>query len=148
MTNRAAAPAFGRGIELPFPLTPIDQGMSEQVVYALQPADSKTFTGRAYTRLMAAAEEQVSVKMYFVRFEPSARTFWHAHSGPQILVVVSGRCRYQIGDGPIRELGQGESVRFEPGVRHWHGAVEGEGTEHIAINLDPRATDWMEEVRL
>ncbi|HUE95023.1 MAG TPA: cupin domain-containing protein [Longimicrobiaceae bacterium] len=112
---------------------------------SLNPTDSSTFTGAAFSGLLAAAEREEFVKVYVVRFEPGARTFWHAHSGPQILVVTAGRCRYQRAGEEIRELRAGESVRFEPGVRHWHGAAEAEGTEHVAINLDARETDWQEE---
>lgn len=120
--------------------------MPGEIVLPLQPADPRTFSGTAAIRLMAGAEEEVPVKLYYVRFEPGARTFWHSHSGPQILVVTAGRCRYQRDGEPIRELGTGESVRFEPGVRHWHGAVEDQPAEHIAINLDVRETSWQEEV--
>lgn len=116
-----------------------------QFTAELQKADSSTFTGTAWTGLLAGAESREAVKLYFVRFEPGARTFWHVHSGPQIIVVTSGRCRFQLEGGPIEEIGAGESVRFEPGERHWHGAAADEGTEHIAINLDPRSTEWQEE---
>ena len=121
--------------------------MSE-LTLSLNRTDSSTFTGTAYSRLIASAQEEVPVKIYFVRFEPEARTFWHSHSGPQILVIASGRCRYQREGQSVREIGPGESVRFEPGERHWHGAAQETGTEHLAINLDPQETVWQEEVRL
>ena len=115
---------------------------------SLKATDSSTFSGAAFSGLLAAAENEEFVKLYVVRFEPGARTFWHAHSGPQILVVTSGRCRFQRDGEPVREIAAGESVRFAAGVRHWHGAAEDEGAEHIAINLDVRETDWQEEAVL
>jgi quercetin dioxygenase-like cupin family protein len=118
--------------------------MKKEIVLA--PADPSTFHGPAFSSLLAAAERDVPVKLYYVRFEPGARTNWHAHAGAQILVVVAGRCRYQIAEEAVREIGEGSSVRFEPGVRHWHGATEAEGVEHIAINLDARDTDWLDVV--
>jgi quercetin dioxygenase-like cupin family protein len=120
--------------------------MPEQIVLPLQDADPRTFTGTAYIRLMAAAERESRVKLYYVRFEPGARTHWHAHGGTQLLVVSAGRCRYQREGESVREADAGESVKFEPGIRHWHGAVEGESAEHIAVNLDTGETEWMEEV--
>lgn len=120
--------------------------MPGEIVLPLQAADPRTFSGTASIRMMAGAEGEVPVKLYYVRFEPGARTFWHSHSGTQILVVSAGRCRYQRDGEPIRELAAGESVQFEPGVRHWHGAVVDEAAEHIAINLDNRETSWQEEV--
>jgi quercetin dioxygenase-like cupin family protein len=120
--------------------------MPGEIVLPLQSADPRTFSGTASIRMMGGAEEEVPVKLYYVRFEPGARTFWHSHSGTQILVVTAGRCRYQRDGEPIREIAAGESVQFEPGVRHWHGAAEEQAAEHIAINLDNRETSWQEEV--
>lgn len=122
--------------------------MPENLVLSLNPTDTRTFTGEAYSGLLASAEREIPVKLYFVRFKAGARTFWHVHSGPQILVVTSGRCRYQRHGMPVQEIEAGQSVRFDPGERHWHGAAEDEGTEHVAINLDPRETEWQEEVLL
>jgi quercetin dioxygenase-like cupin family protein len=120
--------------------------MAESVTFELKVADPMTFYGVAATALLGAATNEVPIKVYFVRFEAGARTNWHSHSGPQILVVVTGRCRYQIAGEAVRELGLGESVRFEGGVRHWHGAVESEAAEHLAVNLDSRETSWLEPV--
>ena len=44
-------------------------------------------------RIIGAAAESEPLKLYYVRFEPRARTFWHAHQGTQILVATAGRCR-------------------------------------------------------
>jgi len=120
--------------------------MAQELVVPLLPADPRTFSGVAYSCMIAGAEREVPVKVYFVRFAPGARTNWHSHAGAQILIVSSGRCRYQTAGSPVREVGAGQSVRFEPGVRHWHGAAEGHAAEHLAINLDSRETRWQEQV--
>ena len=122
--------------------------MNHEINFSLTPADPRTFGGKAFTRIIAAADAEVPLKLYYVRFEPGARTFWHAHHGSQILVVTAGRCRYQRQGEDVNELAEGESVRIESGVRHWHGASEDEAAEHIAVNLDIRETDWFEEVVL
>lgn len=120
--------------------------MTPEISLPLKPADPKTFSGAAFSALIAGAEGDVPIKLYYVRFEPGARTNWHAHDGTQILIVSSGRCRYQRAGEAVREIGTGQSVRFEAGVRHWHGATDFEPAEHIAVNLDNRATDWLEAV--
>lgn len=118
----------------------------EEIAWPLAPADPKTFTGRAFSRLLAGADEEESIRLYFVRFEPGGRTHWHTHSGVQILLIVSGRCLYQREGEPVRAIGPGKSVRFQASERHWHGAGEGSGAEHIAINLENSRTEWMEPV--
>jgi quercetin dioxygenase-like cupin family protein len=120
--------------------------MSIDITWPLGAADPSNFTGTVFNRLVAAAERDAPIKLYYVHFEPGARTNWHTHSGPQILVVTSGRCRFQREGEPPREIVAGESVRFEPGIRHWHGAAFATAAEHIAINLDARETLWREPV--
>src|SRR5690606_2238203 len=114
--------------------------MPHEISLSLDAVDVRTFKGAAFSGLIAGADSEVPVKLYWVRFEAGARTNWHAHTGTQILVVVSGRCRFQRAGEPVREIGPGESVRFDAGARHWHGATETEAAEHIAINLDNRQT--------
>jgi quercetin dioxygenase-like cupin family protein len=112
----------------------------------LAPADPGTFTGSAFSALLGAAGHETAVRLYYVRFEPGARTHWHTHSGVQILVVRAGRCRYQREGDEVREAAAGESVRFEPGQRHWHGATASAAAEHVAVNLAVDATTWQEPV--
>lgn len=120
--------------------------MTREISIALAPADPETFAGPAHIHLMGAADEDVSVKIYYVRFEPGGRTNWHAHAGTQILVVREGRCRFQREGEPVRELTAGHSVRIEAHVRHWHGAAPDEAADHVALNLEIRETLWYEPV--
>ena len=106
-------------------------------------ADPRTFTGRARIKRMGGAGASPALKLYRVAFEPGARTHWHVHSGPQLLVVVEGRCLIQRWDGPIEEAGPGDVIHIAPGEKHWHGAGPETGTTHIAINVDAE-TRWLE----
>jgi quercetin dioxygenase-like cupin family protein len=116
--------------------------MTPDIPLSLAPADPRTFEGTAYRALLAKAEREVSLKLYYVRFEAAARTHWHAHEGVQVLVVTRGTCRYQREGEEQRTAGEGESVRFESGRVHWHGAGD-EPAEHVAMNLDVRETRWL-----
>ncbi|MXY17032.1 MAG: cupin domain-containing protein [Acidobacteria bacterium] len=94
---------------------------------------------------MHAVGGRPHVNAYRVSFEPGARTAWHTHSGPQLLLVVEGRCRLQKAGEPVREVEAGSVVCIEPGERHWHGASADVPMTHVALNLDA-ATTWMEKV--
>lgn len=122
--------------------------MTKSFEVPLSRADAKTFTGEAHSGLMGAAESEVPIKLYFVSFEPGSRTFWHAHSGGQILVVTEGTCLIQRWGREIEEVPAGQSVRFESDEKHWHGAPMDGSMTHIAINLEPSRTDWFEEAVL
>jgi quercetin dioxygenase-like cupin family protein len=83
-----------------------------------------------------------------VTFEPGARTAWHTHPLGQTLIITFGCGRVQREGGPIEEVRAGDTVRFPPGERHWHGASPTAAMSHIAIAeaLDGKVVDWMEKV--
>ena len=108
-----------------------------------EPADPGTFSGAARILRMGAAGTDPTVRLYRVAFEPGARTHWHVHSGPQLLVVVEGSCRIQRWDGPVEVSRAGDVVYIAPGEKHWHGAGRDGPVTHIAVNVDAETT-WME----
>jgi quercetin dioxygenase-like cupin family protein len=106
-------------------------------------ADPGTFTGTARILRMGAAGSGPNVRLYRVAFEPGARTHWHVHSGPQLLVVVEGSCLIQRWQGPVERARAGDVVHIAPGEKHWHGAGSDGPVTHVAINVDAETT-WME----
>ncbi len=107
--------------------------------------DPRTFTGDARLTRMTGVSDTPAVNAYRVAFKPSARTAWHTHSGPQLLVVLSGRCRVQRAGGPVEIAAAGDVVSIEPDERHWHGADREEPMTHLAINIDATTT-WLHKV--
>lgn len=110
-----------------------------------EPSDPNTFTGHACLTRMTGLSDDPKLNAYRVEFELRARTAWHTHSGPQLLVVISGRCRLQRDGEPIAEIIPGDVACIAPGERHWHGAGPDAPMIHLAINIDS-ATTWLEKV--
>jgi quercetin dioxygenase-like cupin family protein len=111
-----------------------------------QVADARTFGGRAETQLLASDDRPpVPAKVFHVRFDDGSRTNWHAHTGPQWLLIVAGRCRIQIWGEPAEDVEAGDAVMIEPGEKHWHGASPGQTGVHLAVNLNVETT-WFEPV--
>ena len=110
-----------------------------------RPADPKTFTGTASVARMAGVSDRPAVNVYRVEFQPAARTAWHSHGGPQLLLVIEGCCRLQRDGEPIQEVTSGGAARIEPGERHWHGATPNAPMVHLAVNIDV-TTEWFEYV--
>lgn len=110
------------------------------------PAD--WFTGRvwieqidepAYSRLRASR----------VYFSAGARTAWHTHPVGQTLHVLEGVARVQSDGGEMRELTTGDTVSFEPGERHWHGATPARPMVHLALQdaaPDGATAEWDKQV--
>lgn len=47
-----------------------------------------------------------------VTFEPGCRTFWHKHTGGQILLVLAGEGLYQERGKPARRIKKATSFRL------------------------------------
>ena len=110
-----------------------------------EPSNRNTFVGRARLTRMNDASRQPRTNVYRVAFEAGARTNWHSHSGPQLLQIVAGICRFQHAGEAVREAEAGDLIAIEPGERHWHGAGPNGPMTHVAINIDA-TTSWFEPV--
>ena len=112
---------------------------------SVRQADSDTFVGEAHIKRLAGADDGVPVVVYHVEFEDGGRTNWHAHSGAQWLMILSGRVRVQRWGAPAEEVGAGDAVVIAPGEKHWHGAAPGGRGIHLAVNVNA-TTEWLEPV--
>jgi quercetin dioxygenase-like cupin family protein len=107
-----------------------------------EPGDPGHFTGSVHLLRLADGSGGHGIKVFRVEFEPAARTHWHVHTGPQVLVVLEGTCRVSAWGGPVEEIGPGRSAIITPGEKHWHGAGPGSRMVHLAINVQTETT-WL-----
>lgn len=113
-----------------------------------QRGDAAYFTGTVWIDPVAGTG-MGRTRMARVSFEPGARTAWHTHPLGQVLHILSGLGRVQRAGGPITEVSPGDSVWFEPGERHWHGAAPGRSMVHLAAQLEDESgqvVTWLEKV--
>jgi quercetin dioxygenase-like cupin family protein len=91
------------------------------------------FTGAVYLDAVATPSEGSRVSATNVHFTPGARTAWHTHPFGQTIHVLEGVGLTQRRGGPIEVIRPGDSVFFEPGEDHWHGAAATRFMAHMAI---------------
>jgi quercetin dioxygenase-like cupin family protein len=111
------------------------------------PAD--WFTGTVYFDTMATASGPSRLAASSVHFTPGARTAWHTHPNGQTIYVTEGVGRCQRRGGPIEIIRPGDSVYFEPGEHHWHGADLTRFMTHVAMqDVDDQGIQvtWAEHV--
>jgi quercetin dioxygenase-like cupin family protein len=112
-------------------------------------APAEWFTGTAYIDGLAPSDAPSELRAYRVHFSPAARTAWHSHPHGQLLHITDGVARVQSRGGPVEEVTAGDTVRFEPGELHWHGAAPGNFMTHIALQMsgeDGSDASWGEHV--
>lgn len=95
------------------------------------PAD--WFTGDVYIDAVEGPEPPSRLNAAVVHFTPGARTAWHVHPLGQTILVTEGVGRCQREGGPVELIGPGDSVFFEPGENHWHGAAPDRFMVHVAM---------------
>src|SRR5687768_18274333 len=70
-----------------------------------------------------AIQPTEGTNMSRIRFEAGARTNWHIHSAPQILLIEEGRGRWQEQGDVVKEIPANQPVLTKPNLLHWHGAA-------------------------
>lgn len=106
------------------------------------------FTGAVRVDMLYTATAPGRSSAGLVTFEPGARTAWHTHPLGQAILIVSGMGWVQKQGGRVQEVRAGDTVWFDAGEKHWHGATPTNGMSHIAIteSLDGKVADWLEQV--
>jgi quercetin dioxygenase-like cupin family protein len=79
-----------------------------------------------------------------VSFEAGARTYWHRHSGGQVLYVVTGDGRVGTRNGTVADIGAGDLVEVPPDEEHWHGAAVHGPMTHLSLSFGEPT--WLEPV--
>jgi quercetin dioxygenase-like cupin family protein len=98
-----------------------------------KPGPEDWFTGEVTLEEIPAAPEPSRLRALRVTFQPGARTRWHHHPIGQLLIVTEGEGRAQTRGGPVQAIRPGDTVTFEAGEEHWHGAAPGASMTHIAL---------------
>ena len=70
-----------------------------------------------------AVQQTTGMNMSRIRFEAGARTNWHIHSAPQILLIEEGKGRWQEMGDVVKEIPLNTPVLTKPNLLHWHGAA-------------------------
>jgi quercetin dioxygenase-like cupin family protein len=107
------------------------------------------FTGAVYLDAVARPWAGGRLTAHSVHFTPGARTAWHTHPNGQTIYVLEGVGLAQRRGGPIEVIRAGDSVFFEPGEEHWHGAAPTRFMTHIAmleVDDEGNAAIWGDHV--
>jgi quercetin dioxygenase-like cupin family protein len=110
---------------------------------------SDWFTGDVYIDSIASPSDGSRLGAAVVHFTPGARTAWHTHPHGQTIWVTEGVGVCQREGGPIEVIRGGDSVFFEPGENHWHGASSDRFMAHVAMqqaDADGNLVDWQRHV--
>lgn len=113
------------------------------------PGPADWFTGEVWIDEIATPPAPSRVRVVSVHFTPGARAAWHRHPLGQVLHVTQGVGLAQRRGAPAEFIRAGDTVRFEPGEEHWHGAAPDRFMTHLAVHetdAEGIATVWGDHV--
>jgi quercetin dioxygenase-like cupin family protein len=80
-----------------------------------------------------AVQQTTGMNMSRIRFEAGARTNWHVHTAPQILLIEEGRGRWQEQGDVVKEIPANQPVLTKPNTLHWHGAAPDQAAVQFSV---------------
>lgn len=107
------------------------------------PAGGGRGRGAVFTGTTAIQSTE-GMNMSRIRFEAGARTYWHTHTAPQILVIEDGKGRWQEQGDVIKEIPQNTPVLTKPNTPHWHGAAP--DSHALQFSVYAGQLTWMQAV--
>ena len=110
-----------------------------------RPGPAEWFTGEVWLDEIATPPPPSRVRVVSVHFTPGARTAWHRHplGEPDALGHVDDLAQRR--GAPPEAIRAGDTVHFEPGEEHWHGAGPRWFMTHLALHENDAegvATHW------
>ena len=100
------------------------------------------FTGPALQQVLTSPESSPDLEVRAVFFARGARSRWHRHPSPQILLVLSGVGLVGSDDNE-QEVRPGEVITFPAQTWHWHGA-SASAEMHMLSIMRPGPIQWRE----
>jgi quercetin dioxygenase-like cupin family protein len=123
--------------------------ITRAAVHHVKRGPSEYFTGAVWLDEIGGASPASRVRIVRVTFEPAARTAWHTHPFGQTLHILSGVARVQKTGESVIEVHAGDTVWFDAGEKHWHGAAPRSVMVHLAVQQTDEAgvaATWLEHV--
>lgn len=103
--------------------------------------------GDVWLNELAPADSTFQYGVAMATFAKGAYLDWHKHPGGQILLITEGVCYYQERGKPRRMVRQGEVIKCQPGVEHWHGATPTSSMTYIATTPTQKGkTIWLKRL--
>jgi quercetin dioxygenase-like cupin family protein len=114
----------------------------EQPAPAAPPAGRGSFLNNFTGNITVGNTKDMSSSR--IKFDAGARTNWHLHSAPQLLLVEEGRGRLQELGEPIKDVTAGQPVLTKANVLHWHGASPDQFA--LQFSVYSGTLEWKEKV--
>jgi 4-carboxymuconolactone decarboxylase len=102
-------------------------------------------TGDVWLNHLSGADAVFDYNVVLATFKAGAKLDWHMHHDGQQLLITEGVGYYQEKDQPIQIVREGDVVKCNPKVEHWHAAAPNSDFVYIAIT-GKNPTKWLNKL--
>ncbi len=109
--------------------------------------NTDNYTGKIWLNILSHADSVFHYNVDVATYKAGSKLDWHIHPGGQILLITEGTGYYQEKGKPGRIVHQGDIIKCQPGVEHWHAAAPNSTFAYVAISpTDKGKTIWFQNV--
>lgn len=107
-------------------------------------APNTHYIGEAWLNAIIHDDEELGYNITKATFRANSTLDWHKHSTAQVLIIVDGEAYYQErGHDPLI-LKEGDVIKCEKGVEHWHTSTKTSDVTYLALYGGGLPTTWTE----
>ncbi len=105
-------------------------------------APNTHYIGEAWLNAIIHDDAELGYNITKATFKANSTLDWHKHGTAQVLVIVDGQAYYQErGKDPII-LKEGDVIKCEKGIEHWHSSTKDNDVTYLALYGGEQPTIW------
>jgi quercetin dioxygenase-like cupin family protein len=107
-------------------------------------APNTHYLGEAWLNAIIHDDSELGYNITKATFKANSTLDWHKHSSAQVLIIVDGEAYYQErGKEPVI-LKQGDVIKCEKDIEHWHSSTKFSDVTYLAFYGGGQPTSWTE----
>jgi len=107
-------------------------------------APNTHYLGEAWLNPIIHDDAELGYNITKATFKANSTLDWHKHSSVQVLVIVDGEAYYQERGKKPLILKEGDIIRCEKNLEHWHSSTKDSDVTYLAFYNTDQPTIWTE----
>lgn len=109
-------------------------------------APNTHYIGEAWLNAIIHDDQELGYNITKATFKANSTLDWHKHSSAQVLIIVEGEAYYQERGNEAVILKEGDIIKCEKGIEHWHSSTKNNDVTYLALYGGGQPTTWTEVV--
>ena len=109
-------------------------------------APNTHYIGEAWLNAIIHDDEDLGYNITKATFKANSTLDWHKHGSAQVLIIVVGEAYYQEKGKDAVILKEGDVIKCEKNVEHWHSSTKDSDVTYLALYGGKQPTIWTEVV--